>query len=177
MTATWKGMTVLAASESKRTWLSYLATVLLTLFFVGLVLGFVIADAFLGTEASGPASFGFMTDLLFLTMGANLAYNWAAGSYFCLWRDPFTDRLSFLRGLPVSPRAIVWGRMLMMLAGAAVIGGAFFLPTHLIMVLVGVKFQPAAYLWFVLIWVGYALFSAGIVLWLEMGREGVPCFC
>lgn len=163
------GATTLALAELKRGWLSWLLTVLGTLF-LAVIGGPAVAGPFLPDWTGGFLT--AISDVSLLVFGASLAYNWADGGYYRLWQDPFAERLRFLRALPVPARDLVLGRMLTMVLGLLVLAPVFFLPPYVFAIYDGTPPAPMAYASYALIWAGYALFSGGIVLYLEFGFRG-----
>lgn len=167
----WKNTRTLAAAEMRRAWPSYLTTALVTVA-TGLVDIPFITEAFPNRGYEPGLGVLWMGDVYLLGLGGSLAYNWAASGYRHLWRDPFVDRISFLRGLPISPRELVSGRMLTMVLCLLVFTPLFSLPAFFSMNFSSQPFEPVAYLWFVPIWAGYGLFSGGLMLYLELGFRG-----
>jgi hypothetical protein len=168
----------LARKEMRRAWLSY-------------VLGGSIVS-FLGLTAAVSLSWGlsefeyfvlrhdrteeiysaFLADYLFLLVLAVLGANTLLLKYFTQsWRDTSSSRLGFLSRLPISAGALVGSRALCMLFTLVVGALAFFLPVYFFSDL-GEELGMGAYLSFCGVWVGYALFGAGLWQFLEFGVGG-----
>lgn len=165
----------LAGEDIRRAWLSYPVSGLFVMF-----LGFLVIPSLSGVlelEGFGEAgerferSFAsFFPDYLFLIIGLMLCVNSLSRDYLLVWtEDPFSSRLAFLRGLPISARSLVAGRMTSMVFALLFTVPAFFLPIYLFSEL---RELGASYLWFVGIWVGYSLFGAGLTLLMELGLDG-----
>lgn len=156
-------------------WLSYLFTVLPLV-----VVGIIVAPTVEGTFT--PQGFGdagpeleewynaFFTSVIFLTLGTLLAVNWMSRDYFRVFsRDAFSERLVFMRGLPVSAGTLVGSRMVSMCFALLFTVPAFFAPVYLISDLGQLGW---GFLWFVLTWIGYSLLGAGLYLLAEFGLSG-----
>lgn len=160
----------LVREELSRKVLSYVATALMAAFF-----GFAAAPGFssavIPLEESAREG-GRIVDFLFLAVISTLSVNVLSRSYFLLHRDPFYGWLAFLRTLPVSPGEIVFARSLIMLPATAGMTAVFFAPITGIAWFLMEDFKATQFLWFALIWLGYALFAGGINLYLELGLRG-----
>jgi ABC-type transport system involved in multi-copper enzyme maturation permease subunit len=160
----------LLADELRRSWISYLGTALLTvvvaLFALALVSGFY---------ATG-GDLSFFVDMYLLLMFANLALNWAAANYWRPADDMLSERLRFLRALPVTLRELVASRIAAMVALLAVTAPIFFLVLYLLSGDLRGELNPARYLAFVGIWSGYALVMGALGLYLEWGFSGNTLF-
>lgn len=161
----------LIREELSRKLLSYAATAL-----AAPILGLVIipAASSLFTSLPGSArSGGFFVDFYFLAVVALLSVNWLSHSYMYIHRDPFSGWLAFLRSLPVSPREVVLARSLVMLTATLIMTALFFTPVFVVSrVWLAGEFAVVQFLWFALLWLGYALFAGGINLYLELGLRG-----
>lgn len=166
----WSGARRLARLELYETWPSYLIALLVALF-IGLV---AVSLLWAGQDEAGdgglPAT--LLMDGMFLFLLANLGVNWTSSRWTYVHRDPFTLRVSFLRTLPISVRDLILGRLTVVLATTAVASLAFFVPSYALFPGLRAEIPPAQYLWFALFWIGYALFSGSILLFLEMGVRG-----
>ena len=162
----------LAWQEIKRSWLSYPVTALVTL-----VIGWFVAGAVNGilfVEGAGEGGQRFerlynasFADFFFLGFCFCLAVNWMSREYFRVFsEDAFSERLTFVRVLPVSTGALVVGRMISMCLSLLLNAPAFFVPVYLMSDLGGLGW---GFLWFVTVWVGYSLFGAGLLLLAELG--------
>lgn len=165
----------LAGKEIRRSWRSYPATGLAML-----LMGLLVApsmDGVLSVEGVGEGGRAFrdwynafFPDFLYLVLGTLLACNWMAGEYFRVFeRDVFSERLVFMRSLPVSPGTLVGSRMISLCFALPFTVSAFFLPVFLISDLSDLGW---GFLWFVLVWVGYSLLGAGLWLLAEFGVRG-----
>lgn len=165
----------LAGKEIGRSWLSYPASGIFMF-----VLGSMVAPGLSGIEIGEgfgehgdrlERTFGALfPDYLFLIIGLILCVNTLSRDYLVVWSaDPFSSRLAFLRSLPISPRSIVASRTLSMLFALPFTVPAFFVPVYLFSDLWA---MGASYLWFVVVWVGYGLFGAGLTLLMELGLPG-----
>ena len=160
----------LVKEELSRKSLSYAATGVAAVFF-GLIVLPAYSEAVIPLSEGARAS-GFVTDLLFLCLIAILSVNFVSRDYMVLHRDPFRDWLLFQRSLPVSMKEIVLARTLVMLPATTVMTALFFTPVVCFSWWLGYQFDTDQYLWFVLSWLGYTLFSGGINLYLELGLNG-----
>lgn len=156
-------------------WLSYLVTVL-PMVLAGLIVAPTIDGSFT-PEGLGDAGReleewynAFFTDFFFLVFGTLLAVNWMSRDYFRVFsRDAFSERLIFMRSLPVSQGTLVGSRMVSMCFALLFTVPAFFAPVYLISDLSQLGW---GFLWFVLIWIGYSLLGAGVWLLGEFGVHG-----
>ncbi|MBA2692552.1 MAG: hypothetical protein H0U65_08680 [Rubrobacter sp.] len=160
----------LVREEFSRKSLSYTLTAVAAVF-----LGFAAIPAFSSavipleeSERSG----GVLVDLIFLAIIAILSVNTFSRSYMLIHRDPFYGWLVFLRSLPVSPKEMVFARSLIMLPATIVMTALFFAPITAFSWALDYQFDAGRYFWFVLVWLGYALFGGGINLLLELGVGG-----
>ena len=160
----------LAREEFSRKSLSYVATGLVTVFF-GLVILPAFSSAVIPLSESSRSE-GFLTDFLFLMIIPLLSINFFSRSYTFVYRNPFRDWLLFQRSLPVSRTEIVLARSFVMLPATVVMTTLFFAPVVFFSWWLDYKFDAEQYLWFWLFWLGYALFSGGINLYLELGVRG-----
>lgn len=165
----------LAWQEVKRAWLSYpvtaLATLLIGVLAAGAVDGILVVE---GAEEDGRRFERlynvFFADFIFLVFCSLLAVNWMSRDYFRVFsEDAFSERVVFVRGLPVSTVALVAGRVISMGPSLLLNALAFFVPVYLISDLRGLGWGFA---WFVAAWLGYALFGAGLLLLAELGLAG-----
>jgi len=164
----------LAGREIRRTWLSYPATGLVMVL-LGLLASATVYG-FLDFEGSGRGVERFeewygptFSDYIFLFSAAVLAVNYVSRDYLSSWSDSFSNRLLFMRGLPISPGTLVTSRMMAMSLALVFTVPAFFLPVYLLSSLDQLGW---GYLWFTLIWIGYSLLGAGGHLYLELGIHG-----
>ena len=175
--STWRNVRWLAAEDIRRNRLSYPATGIAAL------LAGLYTMVLYGLQSSGKgwveeAVGGSVLDLWFLAMcpalTINLIFNRDYSSRFT--KDNMTSRLTFLRSLPISARELVASRALVMMSSLAVTSLLFFLPPYLLSSSLSDKLGPVEYLWFVLIWIGYALFSGGFYLytWLSFSKRDDP---
>lgn len=161
--------------EIKRSGLSYPVTALAML-----LLGWFVAtsvDGMLTIEGFGEGgktfaeSFDvFFTDFIFLNFGALLAVNWTSREYFRVFsEDAFSERLTFVRGLPISAATLVLGRLISMCFALLLNVPALFLPVYLVSNLNGLGWD---FLWFVLTWTAYSFIGAGLWLMAELTIRG-----
>ena len=158
------GAGLLARLELRQTWPSYLTGVLVALL-VGL---FTLSLLWAGRGQSSGANgvINLSMDFFFVSMLTNLGINWTSSRWMFVHTDPFTT-------LPISVRALILGRLVLVLATAAIASLAFFAPSYALFSPLRADIPPAQFFWFALFWVGYVLFSAGGLLFLEMGVKGV----
>lgn len=164
----------LAKEEFSRKSLSYAATCVAVIFF-GLVVLPVFSSAVIPVSESARSE-GFIMDILFLMVISLLSINFISNSYTFVYRNPFHNWLLFQRSLPVSPKEVVLARSLVMLPATVVMTALFFTPLTILARVLDYKFDAGQYLWFVVLWLGYALFSGGINLYMELGLNGKVIF-
>lgn len=164
----------LAREEFSRKSLSYVATCVAAIFF-GLLILPVFSSAVVPLSEDARSG-GFIIDLFFLLIIPVLSINFISRNYMFIHRDPFYGWLLFQRSLPVSPKEIVFARSLVMLPATVVMMALFFAPLIFLSWVIDHKFGAGQYLWFVLFWLGYALFSGGINLYMELGLNGKLVF-
>ncbi|CAN5534164.1 MAG: hypothetical protein ACR2N0_08635 [Rubrobacteraceae bacterium] len=156
--------------EFSRKIVSYAVTAMAAVFF-GLVAIPAFFAAVVPLEESARSG-AFAVDLIFLAIISILSINVFSRSYMLIHRDPFHGWLVFLRSLPVSPREMILARSLIMLPATAVLTALFFAPLTVFSPFLDARFGAAQYLWFALIWLGYALAAGGMNLILELGVSG-----
>lgn len=169
----------LAWSDVRRTPFSYVAALFWPLL-VGPLAASLLNGVFVveGLGAQGERmealSNGALLDFWFLAVTPaftiNLLFNPDYGSRFTT--DSMSRRMAFLRGMPVPVPAIVAGRMLMMLTTLLVSAPPFFTVVYLFAR--GSEEVPAGagFLWFALIWIGYALVVGGYYMYIWLGISG-----
>ncbi len=172
---TWSNVRWISSIELRQTWPSYLISALLTPL-IGLLAMTLFWSGLESVSNVDGVPAEFLSDFFFLLVLVNLSINWTSLRWFYVYRDPFTSWLTFLKTLPVSTRELVLGRLAIMLATTAVTAPLFFLPTYALFPALRAEISPTQYLWFALLWVGYALFSGGVLLYLEMGVGGRATF-
>jgi hypothetical protein len=165
----WRGALWLAGQDARRTWLSFPAAAV-----VALVVGVYAGGFLFSTEAAGALGerfFGFLRDLWFLTvvpvLGVNFLFN--RDYYYRLREDNLSKRLAFLRRLPIPAQTVVACRATIMLLALACAAPAFFLPVYLVSRPLQDRLDPAQYLFFALVWSGYALFAGGFLVFVWLG--------
>lgn len=165
---------ILAKEEFSRKSLSYVVTgIFAALFGFFMIIPFSSAVVpLLESARSG----GFVTDIFLLAIISILSINTFSRNYMFIHRDPFHDWLLFQRSLPISSKEIVLARSLIMLPATVVMTALFFTPLVILSWVLDYKLDAGQYLWFVLIWLGYALFSGGVNLFMELGLNGKVVF-
>lgn len=165
----------LARRDVGRAWISYPISGLFVFVF-GLLVVPGIDDTFLRMEGFGDSARkiedilnAFFADYLFLVVGPLLAVNSVSGDYLRVWSDVFSQRLLFLRSLPVPVRSLVAVRAASMLFALPFTVPAFFLPVFF---LSGLRELGSSYVWFVGIWLGWSLLYAGVTLLCELTLGG-----
>ena len=113
----------------------------------------------------------FMLDFWFLLVVTVLNVNFLFNRdyYYKLSEDNYTKRLSFLLSLPITPRAVVAGRAMYMVLALTFSAPSFFLLPYLVGGDLRSAIGPLDYVWFVFIWIGYALFMMGFLLFMWNG--------
>lgn len=157
----------LVRKELSRKSLSYMGTAAMAVFF-----GFLILPGFSAMMVEESARGGRLVDFFFLAIVSILSINVFSQSYFFIHRDPFNDWLVFLRSLPVSPREMVLARSLIMLPATVAMTTLFFAPIVGSAWILTDNFDARRYFWFALAWLGYALATGGVNIYLELGVKG-----
>lgn len=165
-----KRLEYLVREEFSRKSLSYTATAVAAVFF-GLAATPAFFSAVIPLEGVARSE-GWATDLLFLAILSVVSINAFSGDYLLIHRDPFHGWLTFLRSLPISPKEMVLARSLIMLPATTVMVGLFFAPISVFSLSTEAGFGIGQYLWFVPIWLGYALLAGGLNLLIELGASG-----
>lgn len=157
----------LAGADVRKSWISF-PVAALTALIPGLYLVLFYSDIF---EGSVDRFEVFMLDSWFLLMVTVLNVNFLFNRdyYYRLRGDNYTKRLSFLLGLPIAPRVVVVGRAMYMALALAFSAPSFFLLPYLVGGDLRSAISPVDYVWFVFIWVGYALFMMGFLLFMWNG--------
>ena len=157
----------LAGMDVRRSWVSFpVATV------TALVPGFYLILLYHSAFSGSMGSFGtFLLDVWFLLVVTVLNVNFLFNRdyYYRLSEDNYTKRLSFLLGLPISPRAVIKGRAMYMALALACGAPSFFLLPYLISGDLRAALGLLDYVWFAGIWIGYALFMMGFLLFMWNG--------
>lgn len=162
----------LARREMWHRWRSYLATaIFMAAFGFG---GAMVTGDFSEESVNTAAVVG--ADIFFVCICPLLAFNWAMKDGLQLGADPFSKRLYFLRSLPVSVPQIVASRVLSMAPALVLNSVAFFGALYAFSGVMGssvsARLGAPGYLWFALMWVGYALVWGGANLYVEQGTSG-----
>lgn len=171
----WREAVWLAGKEIRRSWLSYpvtgLAMLLMGIIAAPSVDGILIVEGFGGGGREFEDWYNaFYPDFLFLVFGGFLALNWTSREYLQVFsQDAFSERLVFMRSLPISSGTLVGSRMISLCFALLFTVPAFFAPVYLASDL---GWLGWGFLWFVLIWVGYSLLGAGLWLLAEFGIRG-----
>lgn len=164
----------LVEQELRRTWRSYAATAVFNLL-LGLAGGYFVWAV--ATSVASPGSGPFLAaDLFLLLIAGNLCLNWVSRNYVAPWEDPFSGWVGFLRTLPVPAREVVMARALIMTGTTVAMTVVFFLPVYLLNGGLREAVPAAEYLWFAVVWGGYALLLGGMNLYLELGVRGKTLF-
>lgn len=161
----------LARWEMRRTWRSYPWTLLACVIF-GAVGSLMWVGAFYGDEASDYVS----ADIYLLAICSALTANFGSRDSWVGPGTAFPGRVAFFRSLPISARDVVVSRALsripVLVLNAA---GLFVVPYVFSTVFDGGlsdRVAPATYLWFSVMWVGYALIVGSWVLFGELAMHG-----
>ena len=160
----------LAGQEIRRSWLSYPVTALMLLVFGCFVAAtvdeFLILDGFGQNGRTFQDRFNaWFSGYLFLNFGAFLALNWMSREYLrVFFEDAFSERLIFLRSLPISAETLVLGRLMSMCPALLLNTPAFFVPMYWISDLSELGWN---FFWFVAVWIGYSFIGTGISLLAE----------
>ena len=170
----WRNAFWLAGKELQRTWLSYLATVVLAALY-GAFAAVALLDALpIDTQPNIYASAS--VDIFFVFGVSALATNALSKDYLYSWGDTFSKRLRFLRGLPVSAEELVVSRVLTILVALFLNSVAFLVTIYLLSASVGDRLIAqlgfGEYLSFAGIWAGYAVFCSGAWMYGEFGLNG-----
>lgn len=173
---TWRNAGWLAVRDLRNTWPSHSITLLATAL-LGLTAMFLLTTSLTSTERVPGGWFSAsLADWIVLLTAPNFAVNWLSSGYMTIWRDPFSKRLAFLRSLPIPVRELVAGRLLFMLLSTMISASVFFIPFYLLLEDLRELAEPSVFLWFTLVWTGYALASGGVALFLELGLPGKVTF-
>lgn len=149
---------------------SYTLTAIAAVFFGFLIFpGF--SSAVIPLEESARSS-GRLVDFFFLAIISILSVNVFSRSYFLIHRDPFYGWLTFLRSLPVSPREMILARSIIMLPATLAMTAIFFTPIVSFSWFLMEDFDAGQFLWFALVWLGFALAAGGLNMYLELGLRG-----
>ncbi len=157
----------LAVEDVRKSWVSFPVAALIALIPGFYLVGFY-SDVFGG---SGDRFELFMLDfwLLLTVTVLNVNFLFNRDYYYRLSEDNYTKRLSFLIGLPIAPRVVVAGRAIYMALALAFSVPSFFLVPYLVGGDLRAEIAPVGYVWFVFIWIGYALFMMGFLLFMWNG--------
>lgn len=160
----------LARWEIRRTLSSYPITLIVGMFF-GVLGATILVDMFDG----GRGEF-ISADIYLIFICAALTCNFGSRDSWVSPGTAFPDRVAFFRSLPISAGHVVTSRALSRIPVLIMnIAGVFGVP-YLISVLAGEglaqRLSPVAYLWFTLMWTGYALAAGSWVLYGEVGMHG-----
>ncbi|CAN5893270.1 hypothetical protein BH23ACT11_BH23ACT11_26710 [soil metagenome] len=157
----------LARMDIRKSWISFpVAT--LTAIIPGLYLVVLYSGVFGGSAGYFER---FLLDVWFLLMVTVLNVNFLFNRdyYYRFDADNYTKRLSFLRSLPITPRAVVGGRAMYMTVALICNAPSFFLVPYLADADLRSVIGPLDYMWFIGIWIGYALLMMGFLLFMWNG--------
>lgn len=162
----------LAMQDMRVSWISFPATVVVSFVF-GLMATPQYSNAF--SEEMGAFG-GFVLDFYLICLvsilSTNLIFN--RDYYSSLRIEAFDERLSFLKGLPVSARSIIAGRAVSSLVSLACAAPPFFLAPYLVNGALREAIGGVDYLWFAGTWLGYALLVAGGFIFSSFGFRWEP---
>lgn len=161
----------LARWEIRRTWPSYPITVF------AWVLGGVLAAAVLADlSGDGGSLESGAADIFLLAVCQALVANFGSRDSWVSPSTSFPERVAFFRSLPISVRQVVGSRALARLPVFVLNATALFVTPYLISAIggggVARLMSPVEYLWFALMWVGYALVTGSWVLFGELAIHG-----
>ena len=157
----------LAGADIRKSWISFPVAAL-----TALVPGLYVVLLYSAVSDGSMSAFGtFLLDAWFLLVVAVLNVNFLFNRdyYYRFSEDNYTKRLSFLRGLPIRGRAVVAGRAMYMAVALVCGAPSFFLAPYLASPGLRAMIDPLDYAWFVGIWIGYALFAMGFLLFMWNG--------
>lgn len=175
MAATWRNAWWLAGREARRAWAGYLLTAGATLL-IGLFASVLAEIAYVDRPRANPRLNNYLVDMMFLLILANLGQPWLGGDYYQVWRDPFSQRLAFLRALPIPLRELVLSRVLRLVATLVLLAPLFFLPLYRFSEDLRARIDPSHFLTFAAIWCGWGLLMGGLGLYLEWATSGKALF-
>lgn len=163
--ATW-----LARWEIRRTWPSFPCTTLIWVI-MGVFASMILLDVFDGGHEEFPAAGIFLLAACqALATNAGSRDSWVSGN------TAYPDRVAFFRSLPISATQVVASRVLSRLPVLLLNSAALFVPPYLVSVAVGSgvaqELGLLPYLWFALMWVGYALVMGSWILYGELAMHG-----
>ena len=156
----------LARADIRKSWVSFPVAAVVCLL-PGLYATFLFAEALGGSSRFATLLLDYWFLLVVAVSNVNFLFN--RDYYYRFSEDNYTKRLSFLRGLPISARAVVAGRAMVMSVALACSAPSFFLVPYLVDPEIRAATGPTGYLWFAGVWVGYALFAMGFLLFMWNG--------
>lgn len=156
----------LAGADIRKSWVSFPVAAVVCLL-PGFYATFLFAEALGGSSRLESLLLDYWFLLVVAVLNVNFLFN--RDYYYRFSEDNYTKRLSFLRGLPISPRTVVAGRAMVMAVALSCSAPSFFLVPYLVDPGIRATMGPAGYLWFAGVWVGYALFAMGFLLFMWNG--------
>lgn len=157
----------LAVEDVRKSWVSFPVAALTTLIPSFFLVGFysdVFGDS---VDRSGVFILDFWFLLMVTILNVNFLFN--RDYYYRPSEDNYTKRLSFLIRLPITPRVVIAGRAMYMTLALAFNAPSFFLLPYLVSGDLRSEIGSLDYVWFVFIWIGYAMFMMGFLLFMWNG--------
>ncbi|MFC5649382.1 hypothetical protein ACFPYJ_09600 [Paenibacillus solisilvae] len=149
----WQGAKLLFQYELRRSWLGLLITMLFFTY-ISIVM-MPLFKELLDNKTSNNVR--WVGDLLYLTILPNMGFLMNR-SYLKYWqKDPFTRKIAYWRTLPIGLTSIVISRMLQLITVLTIVGAYFFVSQYLLLDELRKLVTTGEYIFFALIWIGYAL--------------------
>jgi hypothetical protein len=134
---------------------------------MGTLVATIVSLGAIGPSSDIEGGNSILADLVMLMLAGLLATPHLTWGALSEWRNPLERRLALVRAMPIPVSTIVGSRMVFMLSALVITVPAFFAPIYL---LGNVRLSFGAFVAFVAFWVGYALGSAGLTMYVDMVR-------
>jgi hypothetical protein len=162
----------LARREISRLRVPYVLTVAFMLV-AGVGAGSIVQAGAVGPANDFGARGAILADIIILLMATLLVSNYACWGSYSEWMTSSERKLAFMRALPIPVSTLVGSRMVAMLFALPFTVPAFFAPIYLMN---DFRMGVSTYLAFILFWIGYAFFWAGVNLYLDVVLGSRPFF-
>jgi hypothetical protein len=156
----------LARFEIRTFWLTIVITGGFMLL-MGTLVATIVSLGALGPTGDISGADSILADIVILTLATLLATPYGSWGAVHEWQNPLERRLGLMRTMPIPVSTLIGGRMVFMLSTLILTVPAFFVPIYL---LGEIRLSFGAFLVFVLFWIGYALISSGMTLYIDVVR-------
>lgn len=170
MTGIWRGALHIVRYELRTSWGGMLLTLFMFTYFVITTLPFIhgilTEDSGFGKEVS------WLVDLLYFCIMPNLGFLFNRSAWRAWREDNYSKRLALWQTMPIRIEQLIAGRLLLLVVVAIPTALLFFGVQYAALESVRDAFGIAAYLNYVITWLGFSMFWAVTYVYMELGFPG-----